>query len=152
MNETPQASEKEAIKQRQHWMAVLARANEAELENRLGCLDLPEYRSLRAPEIGLAMVRGRTGGTGQPFNLGETTMTRCVIETVSGARGFGYVRGRNRRHAELAAIFDALLQERPELGQSVIQPLYEQWQAARSLQARKAASTRVDFMTMVRGE
>lgn len=137
---------------RQHWMSVLARAEENRLEQQLAAIGTPEYRYLRAPEIGLAMVRGRAGGTGQPFNLGETTLARCVVELTSGIHGFGYVQGRSRRHAELAAIFDALLQQDSALQQRVIEPLHRDWLAARETLSRKAAATRVNFMTMVRGE
>uniref|UniRef100_UPI0016890F4D phosphonate C-P lyase system protein PhnG n=1 Tax=unclassified Calothrix TaxID=2619626 RepID=UPI0016890F4D len=55
--------------------------------------NLPEYSFLRSPEIGLAMVRGRAGGTGEAFNLGEITMTRCVVQLENleeAIAGFGY--------------------------------------------------------------
>lgn len=141
------------LAQRQHWMAVLARADVTDLERYCGGLPYqPAYRCLRPSETGLAMVRGRTGGTGSAFNLGEVTLSRCVVELDSGSRGFGYVRGRNRRHAELAALLDALMQEAPqEHGPGLIEPLHRQWLQAREATARKAAATRVDFMTMVRG-
>lgn len=140
------------IDARKHWMAVLARAPEDQLDRELHRVGVPQFRFLRPPETGLTMVRGRTGGTGQPFNLGETTMTRCVVELDSGHRGFGYVLGRSHRHAELAALLDALIQVTPDLQDTVIAPLHEQWRAERDLEARTAAATRVDFMTMVRGE
>lgn len=141
------------VTQRQHWMSVLARAEVTDLERYCdGLSHMPAYRYLRPSETGLAMVQGRTGGTGSPFNLGEVTLSRCVVELDSGSRGFGYVRGRNRHHAELAALLDALLQDAPEEhGPALIEPLYRQWLQARETTARKAAATRVDFMTMVRG-
>lgn len=141
------------VSERQHWMAVLARAEVNALEHYCNELpEVPDYRRLRAAETGLAMVRGRTGGTGSPFNLGEVTLSRCVVELTSGTRGFGYVRGRSRRHAELAALLDALMQEFPDVhGPALIEPLHLQWQQQREATARKAAATRVDFMTMVRG-
>lgn len=142
-----------AVAERQHWMSVLARASVEDLEHY--CARLPEapvYQCLRPAETGLAMVRGRTGGTGSPFNLGEVTLSRCVVELGTGRRGFGYVRGRNRRHAELAALLDALMQEAPHKhGPALIEPLHRHWQQQREATARKAAATRVDFMTMVRG-
>lgn len=142
-----------SVSQRQHWMAVLARADEKTLERYFSALpESPDYRCLRSAETGLAMVRGRTGGTGAPFNLGEVTLSRCVVELTSGTRGFGYVRGRSRRHAELAALMDALMQECPDVhGPALIEPLHRHWQQQRDQIARKAAATRVDFMTMVRG-
>lgn len=141
------------IAERQHWMSVLARADVAELERYCEQLpSVPGYRCLRPAETGLAMVRGRTGGTGSAFNLGEVTLCRCVVQLESGSRGFGYVRGRDRRHAELAALLDALMQEAPDNhGPALIAPLHQRWQQQRETTARKAAATRVDFMTMVRG-
>lgn len=138
---------------RQHWMSVLARADLDALESYWQNLtQRPGYRCLRKPEIGLAMVRGRAGGTGAPFNLGEVTLTRCVVELTAGAQGFGYVSGRSRRHAELAALFDGLMQEDGDHhGPALIQPLHRQWLAQREQTSRKAAATKVNFMTMVRG-
>jgi alpha-D-ribose 1-methylphosphonate 5-triphosphate synthase subunit PhnG len=100
---------------RSHWIATLAKAPLDSLERYLATLEsLPTYQFLRAPETGLAMVQGRAEGTGKPFNLGEITLTRCVVqiahpngETIAG---FGYVAGRSHRHAEVAALCDALLQ------------------------------------------
>src|SRR5215471_4808130 len=117
---------------RQRWMAVLARASSDELCERLGAL--PSYRRLRGPEAGLVMVRGRAGGGGAPFNLGEMTATRCTVRTNAGLVGHAYVAGRNERLAELAAVVDALLQDpgrQPELMASVIEPLASVQQARR---------------------
>jgi alpha-D-ribose 1-methylphosphonate 5-triphosphate synthase subunit PhnG len=102
---------------RQRWLAVLAKASLAELEAAWGELaDKPRYRILRQSETGLVMVRGRIAGTGQPFNLGEMTMTRAAVQLLAAAggashTGFGHVAGRSRRRAELVALFDALLQD-----------------------------------------
>lgn len=61
---------------RQSWMATLAQAATDRLEQCVAELDgLPVYQFLRSPEVGLTMVRGRAGGDGQPFNLGEMTLT-----------------------------------------------------------------------------
>ena len=87
---------------RQRWMAVLARADAGALQARLG--DVPRYTVLRGPEAGLVMVRGRAGGGGAPFNLGEMTATRCTVRTDTGLVGHAYVAGRNERLAELAAV------------------------------------------------
>ncbi len=97
------------VAERQRWMGILAKALPAELEKciaRLG--ELPAYGFLRSPEIGLAMVRGKAGGIGNAFNLGEITLTRCVVQLNQSekeeAAGFSYVAGRSHRHAELAAL------------------------------------------------
>lgn len=141
------------VANRQHWMSVLARADLSDLETYWQTLPhRPTFRHLRKPEIGMAMVRGRAGGTGSPFNLGEITLTRCVVELDGGVQGFGYVTGRSRRHSELAALFDGMMQEDSRKhGSALIQRLHEQWLARREKVSRKAATTKVNFMTMVRG-
>src|SRR5215510_7437373 len=96
---------------RRRWMSVLAQARPEELESRWREVTAPPHRLLRRPETGLVMVRGRAGGTGARFNVGEVTVTRCAVELEGGAVGVAYVRGRDHRHAELAALLDALLQD-----------------------------------------
>ena len=64
----------------------------------------PPISVLRGPEAGLVMVRGRAGGGGAPFNLGEMTVTRCTVRTDCGFVGHAYVAGRDERQAELAAL------------------------------------------------
>jgi alpha-D-ribose 1-methylphosphonate 5-triphosphate synthase subunit PhnG len=146
-------------------MSTLAKAPLSLLEERIQTLTgLPDYGFLRSPEIGLAMVRGRTEGTGQPFNLGEMTITRCVVqlspaddgqgkgETIAG---FGYVAGRSQRHAELAALCDALLQHpdwQSTVQAQVIEPLQAAAEEMRVAQAAEVESTRVNFFTLLRGE
>ena len=61
----------------------------------------PAFVCLRGPEIGLTMVRGRMGGTGRPFNVGEATVTRCTLRTGCGRVGTAYVLGRQKRQAEI---------------------------------------------------
>jgi alpha-D-ribose 1-methylphosphonate 5-triphosphate synthase subunit PhnG len=106
------------------------------------------------------MLRGRIGGTGQPFNFGEITMTRAAIQLLDPAgdpnqTGFGHVAGRSARQAELVALFDALLQD-PErhkpVNMTVVAPLAARQQAVKADRAAKVMATKVDFFTMVRGE
>ena len=146
---------------RQTWLAVLVKAAPNELEAAWGRLaDKPRYRMLRPTETGLVMLRGRIGGTGQPFNFGEMTMTRAAIQLVDDAgdprqTGFGHVAGRSARHAELVALFDALLQdeERHEtLTAEIVLPLLSRQAERKVAQAARTAATKVDFFTMVRGE
>jgi alpha-D-ribose 1-methylphosphonate 5-triphosphate synthase subunit PhnG len=119
----------------------------------------PAVRPLRPPEVGTAMVTARAGGTGARFNLGEMTLTRCAV-AIDGADGttrvgHGHVAGRNRRHAELAAVFDALLQDpthHETLERTLVAPMAAEQEAARHETSRRAAASRVDFFTMVRGE
>lgn len=146
----------EDIAQRRRWMGILARARVDELEDAFsGLAEPPAYAPLRAPETGLVMVRARAGGGGTRFNMGEMTVTRSSIRLDSGSVGHGYVAGRSHRHAELAAVFDALLQDadrNPELERQVLTPLAERQTEARAQRSRKAAATKVDFFTMVRGD
>jgi len=132
-------------------MAILARASAEELSARLAALyPLPEAETLRAPETGLVMVRGRAGGDGDAFNLGEMTVTRCAVRLGTHI-GHAYIAGRDHSKARLAALLDAALQDQalqPALLKSIIEPLATAQQAARAAEARKAAATRVDFFTM----
>lgn len=138
--------------ERRRWMAVLARASAADIEERLaGCEKLPAHVRLRGPESGLVMLRGRVGGGGGAFNLGEMTVTRCTVRLEGGAVGHAYVAGRDHRQAELAALLDAALQDpgrRPTLTETVITPLVQAQQARRAQDAARAAATRVEFFTM----
>ena len=138
------------------WMSVLALATTAELEAAWAGLPVcPEHQWLRAPEIGLAMVRARAGGTGARFNLGEMTVTRCSVVLADGTVGHAHVGGRRRRHAELAALLDALLQSpahRAEVEARVVEPLAAAQRRRRHAVAARSAPTRVEFFTMVRGE
>ena len=113
------------------------------------------FDMIRPPETGLVMLRGRIGGTGSAFNLGEATVTRCAVRTAKGHEGHAYVMGRNHGHAKLAAVCDALLQDESQhakVDAEVLQPLQALMAEQRSLAARKAAATKVDFFTLVRGE
>jgi alpha-D-ribose 1-methylphosphonate 5-triphosphate synthase subunit PhnG len=137
---------------RKDWMGVLARAKPQRLADLLP--DLPPHSLLRAPEIGAVMVRGRIGGSGQPFNLGEMTVTRCALQLAGGAVGHGYVQGRNRDHARRAAVVDALMQgdQADHVRATVLNVLRCDEALRRSTRAGKAAATRVEFFTLVRGE
>ena len=137
-------------------MSVLAQATGAEIERAWQALpERPEYHVVRRPEVGLVMVRGRAGGSGAPFNLGEMTVTRCTVDLPSGMAGHGYVAGRDVRHAELAAVFDALLQDpllSAGLEEAVIAPLEAGQRERRRQVAARSAPTRVEFFTLVRGD
>jgi len=137
---------------RQHWMGLLARAPAV----RLAALfpDLPPHQSLRPAEVGAVMVRGRTGGTGAPFNLGEMTVTRASIRLGDGTTGHAYVQGRDRGHATRAAILDALMQtdRADDIRATVLDPLAAEEASRRGARAARAAATRVEFFTLVRGE
>lgn len=137
---------------RKGWMSLLAEAPPARLAALLP--DLPETALLRPAEVGSVMVRGRVGGTGAPFNLGEMTVTRCSLRLDCGAVGHAYVQGRDKDHARRAAVVDALMQtpEAARVEAQVLHPLRLEAEARRTTRAAKAAATKVEFFTMVRGE
>jgi alpha-D-ribose 1-methylphosphonate 5-triphosphate synthase subunit PhnG len=141
--------------ERAAWMQLLACAPLEMLESWSAARPLPRFSWLRRPETGLVMVRGRVGGDGERFNLGEMTVTRCALRLASGVGGVAYVRGRSARHAELAALADALLQV-PGAREPVERELLAALRARRANDAasarRKAQATRVDFFTLARAE
>jgi alpha-D-ribose 1-methylphosphonate 5-triphosphate synthase subunit PhnG len=141
--------------QRKAAMAVLAHSDVAEIARRLEPVALPDYENLREPENGLVMLRGRIGGDGAPFNLGEATVSRAAVRLATGEVGFGYVLGRDRRKAQMIALCDALVQSNEfseAVEESVLTPLRAAMVSERDRRAAETAATRVDFYTMVRGE
>lgn len=138
---------------RRDWMGLMARARPGELAA-LMPTPLPAHHILRAPEIGAVMLRGRIGATGAAFNMGEMTVTRCSLQLDGGAVGHAHVQGRDRSHALHAAIVDALMQGplADETGRRVLAPLAGAEAARRATRAAKAAATKVEFFTLVRGE
>jgi alpha-D-ribose 1-methylphosphonate 5-triphosphate synthase subunit PhnG len=141
---------------RRRALALLARATAAELAGPLA-EHWPDLgvRELKPTESGLVMLRGRAGGDGAPFNLGEATVTRSVVELESGERGHGHVLGRDLERAVRVAILDALWQretDRAVVEARVLAPIAARLAAARAKNAAETAATRVDFFTLVRGE
>ncbi|NOD46694.1 MULTISPECIES: phosphonate C-P lyase system protein PhnG [unclassified Ruegeria] len=144
-----------ATQARKEWMGLLARAPDDALMTLWdGIQDRPSFEWLRSPEVGGVMVRGRTGATGAPFNLGEMTVTRCSVVLQDGTVGHGYVQGRSKPKAEVAALIDAMMQTpaADDLQARLLDPLQQQMQAAKATRAAKAAATKVEFFTLVRGE
>ncbi len=140
---------------RKAWMSLLAKAPEGRVAALLdAAMPRPGFTWLRAPEIGSTMVRARAGGTGAPFNLGEMTVTRCALTLGTGEVGHAYIQGRRKEDAEVAALVDALMQTDVSdlLRTKVLTPLRDELTNAKAARAAKAAATKVDFFTMVRGE
>ena len=112
-------------------------------------------RDLKPVECGLVMLRGRIGGDGPPFNVGEATVTRAVVQLPTGQRGFGHVLGRDQGKARCVAILDAMFQ-RPEeverVKRSALAPVEARLVRERAAMAAATAATRVEFFTLVRGE
>src|SRR5215813_10265852 len=104
--------------QRKAAMAVFAHATSSDIAGHLGAVALPAHENLREAENGLVMVRGRIGGDGAPFNLGEATISRAAVRLAGGEVGFGYTLGRDRDKARLIALCDAMVQS-PDFADSV---------------------------------
>ena len=142
---------------RKDWMALLARAPVPALESALGEQAAHEPRWLRRPETGLMMVQGRAGGTGERFNLGEVTVTRCALRPAGdnhqAAVGVAYVLGRNHRQSVLAAMADSLLQDplhQPRLEAVLLEPVRRHLAAQQAGRQARTQSTKVDFFTVAR--
>lgn len=138
--------------ERREWISVLSRAPIKMLESWIARTGAPAHTWLRRPETGLAMVRARAGGSGEQFNLGEITITRCALRLEGGASGVAYVQGRSHRKAELAAVADALLQttQAVRVRKNLIEPARAYLQEESHTMQRKAQATRVEFFTLAR--
>jgi len=140
---------------RRHWLAVLAHAPRELLERHAAAISADVFVRLRAPEVGMALLRARIGNHGDRFNLGDATVTRCVVRHAGVAgrltAGVGYVLGRDEARAEWIARLDALLQQ-PEhheaLMRDVIAPLAAAVAARRAEEAARTAGSRVEFHTL----
>jgi alpha-D-ribose 1-methylphosphonate 5-triphosphate synthase subunit PhnG len=136
-------------------MAVYAEASSAELRAGLAAIGQRDHIELRKPETGLVMIRGRIGGDGAPFNLGEATVTRAAVRIASGKIGYSYVLGRDQEKAGLAALCDALWQDEmayQAIEAHVLAPVRARLAREREEALKRTAATRVDFFTLVRGE
>jgi alpha-D-ribose 1-methylphosphonate 5-triphosphate synthase subunit PhnG len=148
--------DEDAATKRRELMGLLARASRAQIVEGLTRLGAPiDFEDLRAPEIGLVMLRGRIAGSGAPFNLGEATVVRAAVRLPTGQTGFSYVLGRDGEKARLAAAVDALWADeaqRAEVEEKLIAPLRAHFIEKERQDARRTAATKVDFFTMTRGE
>jgi alpha-D-ribose 1-methylphosphonate 5-triphosphate synthase subunit PhnG len=103
----------------------------------------------------MIMLRGRAGGGGATFNLGEATVTRAAVKLETGEVGHAIVLGRQPQKASIVAHLDALSQL-PGWAQMIetdfVAPALAEQDAARIRQAEETEATRVDFFTMARGE
>ena len=142
--------------ERQAAMAMLAQATLTDLKALWEGSSFPtDAQLLRGPETGLVTLRGRIGGGGAPFNVGEATVTRATVRMADGAVGHSYALGRDKEKARLAAIAYALWQDparRSEVEAKLIEPLRAALAEADQKRRAETAATKVDFFTMVRGE
>ncbi len=145
-----------ATKLRQAWLRELACSHFDDLVELFDGVITPlnvQFRDLKKPEVGLVLVAGRVGAIGDPFGVGEVTVSRCVIE-LDGVTGVGYIRGRNPHHARMIAVIDALLQgERADIAKRlVVDPLVERRQQRERSRSAEVNASRVEFFTLVRGD
>ncbi len=146
----------------QEWMRAYALAHTTILEQALRQLPtLPQYTYLRGPETGMIMLEGKAGSTGQRFNLGEMLVTRCAValhtkqDGKAKYEGHAYIMGNNQRHAAMAAVLDALMQDADfaeNTGRKLVSAIVDAHSQKQKVKATKTATTKVDFFTMVRGE
>ena len=144
-----------AIARRKSMMATLADAELQELVDGLAAIGTVEMTEMRPPETGLVMLRGRVGGDGAAFNLGEAPVTRAAVRLATGETGFSYILGRDKEKARAAALCDALWQSprhRNAVDHHVLAPVRERSLLRRQRKREEAAATRVDFFTLVRGD
>ena len=143
------------IVKRKSWMSLLATSNQSDLLNLWEQKKIKvNYVWLRTPEIGSIMAQGRMGVTGDKFNIGEVTITRCSLKLNCGTIGHSYVQGRSKKKAEISALCDALMQTEMsnEINKSIIIPLEKIKKNNKDKILSKAEATKVDFFTLVRGE
>ena len=143
------------IEKRKSWMSLLATSNQSDLLNLWEQKKIKvNYVWLRIPEIGSIMAQGRMGVTGDKFNIGEVTITRCSLKLNCGTIGHSYVQGRSKKKAEISALCDALMQTKmsKEINKNIIIPLGKIKKDNKDKILSKAEATKVDFFTLVRGE
>ncbi len=149
---TNQLSAEQAARKRA--LDILAAAPTKSLAERWDAFSpKPAHQRLRGPEVGLVMVRGRAGGGGAPFNLGEASVSRASVRIVTGEVGHGYCLGRDSAKAEVIALIDAIWQtDAARVDAEIIEPLQKVIENSDQQRREETAATRVDFFTMVWGD
>ena len=140
---------------RTDWTSILALSNVESLSAIWDELSTkPRFAWIRRPEYCAVMVRARICADGSPFNAGEVAITRCSLQlTDAGHLGVAYVVGRSRRHAALAAVFDAMAQDDGPQGEWTrrkICRLRDLIDQRRNEARTRASRTAVDFSMLLR--
>ena len=121
------------------------------VDGRSGKMPLPRVRgkmgnARRYPELPFSKRTEswswfrRAGGRGARFNFGEMTMTKCIVGLEAGTAGHAYIAGSDAAHAEMAAVMDAMLQEkdsRDRIMSDIIIPLQQDLRDANRRYSRK---------------
>ena len=142
---------------RKQALDILARTPVDILSQTYGLLggDMPPAVPVRGPEIGTVMVRGKVGGGGGAFNLGEASVTRATVKLATGEVGHSIILGRDQHKAHIVAHLDALRQ-RPDwvarIDADIVRPALAFMEAEKLRRAEETEATKVDFFTVARGE
>lgn len=138
---------------RQARLRLMTLASLEALKSGLANFSNINYEFIRPPESGLIMVRGRQGNTGSLFNIGEMLITRCTLKC-QDIVGQAWVTGQDKEKAVLVALGDALSQNPDH--QSALEGFFQQLEGERgqmvAAENKEIAATKVNFITMVRGE
>ena len=138
---------------RKRAMELFSKADRTAMQDALDRIEpQPQVKMVRGPETGLIMLKGRMGGGGSPFNLGEASVSRATVRLEDGTIGHGHVLGTDKGHARLAAIFDALWQGGSKVAEDLANATARELEKRQAKRNRQAAATRVDFFTLARGE
>lgn len=147
---------------RPQWLGLLARAPLHMLENAVESYTHLSYEILKPFEIVSYMIQGRTGSTGQRFNVGEVTVSRTTLKLslpehqsskVQHYIGVAYIKGGGERQTHLAALGDALLQDsyhHESLTRTLLMPVSAKLKLDLESVNRKVQATKVDFFTIAR--
>ena len=143
-------------KERQNWIRILSGADTSRLilEYKKLAISVP-HTTISGPETGLIMVQARADGSGPRFNLGEMSVSKCLLKVDDRYLGYGMVMGSEPEHARLAALFDGLLQHpdfSSQLKRDLIQKLEQEQKEAEKKMTQETGKSRVEFFTMKRGE
>lgn len=142
--------------ERQSWISLLGSADKPRLQQAWDEIRPKVTHTLvSGPETGLVMVRAREDGEGPRFNLGEMTVSKCVLKVDDTYLGYGMVMGSDLKHAKLAALLDGLCQHPgfgPALKAGLLKDLSQQREEQEAAMAEEASRTRVEFFTLKRGE
>ena len=147
--------------QRQHTLAVLSKSKYQDIVTLWQTMNIHvDYHCLKKPEVGMVMVKAQAGGAGQPFNMGEMTVTRTVVRLDPDLQGnqplgFGYTAGRDVKKSELIAVIDACCQHAQyaqNIQEHLVTPLFDQLNTQHQQHEQTVDRTKVNFFTMVRGE
>lgn len=106
---------------------------------------------IKEPETGLIMMNAKDCFNTE-FHLGEVLVTTAEVR-IGGQRGWGMIMGDDGERALLLAGLDVILRETADLFATEVRAELGKWlskaEAALMSERQRAATTRVNFQTMV---